>query len=800
MMILSYFIMAYRHLVNFPVYTIINVFGLAIGITIAILLSLLGRYELSYDDIFNHEGDIYRITREFTKSDIHLATLAPRFSQEIDNYFPEIDSITRVTRHGWRLKAGDTFFANTGVSLVDRNFFEFFPMDFIEGDPQHAFNDPRGLILTESSSLRFFGSLNAMGRTMTFENGVQLTVRGIIRDLPENTHLTFGALAQVELEALFDPNYLEGWSDNSWHTYVKLTNPKVAAKLEAEFPKFLNHVVAPTAANWTALHLQKLKAIHLTDALDGEQKPGTSYFAVYAQFSIAIIVLLIACVNYMNLSTAHGMRRTKEIAMRKVAGAVRSRVVLQFFIETMTITAIALLIAMSLVEAILPLFSWFVERQLTFNYFSNGFLATSLLILWGGVSLFSGSYTAIYLSRFRPANILSGEIVAGKGVAIFRRLLIVAQYTMSAFICICTVVVLQQMHFISSVDLGYEKGDKVILEYYFVKGEEGDFRLIQEKLLAHDTICSVNRGSHLPSSNLTNSMSARVLGFSGSSISVRNLDVDFKFLTHYDMKIIAGRDFDESFGDYYLGDNSQNPSKGFSIVSQSAAKMFGFSADDILDKEIRSGDQTFTVVGVVADTYYSTLYKPQRALFFRLVNGHDNDISIQIDIKKRAEALNHIESVWNQVVPHREMIRYFLSDTFKWRYRQAYQQSIIFSVFSFLAICVACIGLYGLTLFFIQQKTKEIGVRKAMGASVMDIILLLVRGFATLILLANVIAWPLAYFTMEQWLAKFAYAIDLEVFPFVISAFILLVISMLTVVAQGARTALSRPSRALRYE
>ena len=812
-MLSNYFKIAWRNIVGNPLFSAINIVGLSIGLACCIIITLFVRYESSFDKHWDNADRIYRVTRDFFGNDLELAAVAPPIAPLMKQDFAEVEDATRILQTGdVTLTRGELRVRERLMAIADPNVFEFFNLEFVSGDPDSALSGPLDIVITERAAERYFGDEDPIGQTLNLMDQADVTVRAIIKDLPDNTHMEFELLGSIEaIPLMMGPDELESWGSNNYYTYARLPEGYDPANLESQFNDFLVRHWNEDAESSSRLNLQRLTDIHLTSNRDGEWRANGSIGAVYTFSAVALFVLLIACINFMNLTTARSTQRAKEVGVRKVIGANRTNLITQFMGESILLTAFAMLLALALVEIVLPVFAAFLEKPLRFSVADPqtfGMLVVSTLV----VGVFAGSYPALYLSKFRPADVLKGS-VSGSGSALLRKSLVVVQFATSIALLIATGVVMAQMDYARNVDLGYDKSRNLVARLPFFADFWEIYEPMKAELEAHPDILSAVYSSRVPSMQNNDGQ-----GYipEGKQIAMENfqamavIKTDYEWFEHYDVEFLAGRPFrqNEMRVDEVSEDNPVV--RSVVILNESAARRFGWSPEEALGKVLREPQRReldrfvdAEVVGVIPDIHFSSLHLEMKATAYGPPNpNYGRAISVKIAPGNPEAAIRHFEETWEKLVPSEPVFWEFLDDRFDALYRSEQLQASMFGVFSAFAIFVATLGLFGLASFTTERRTKEIGIRKVMGASVKDIVLLLTTDFTRLVVLANVIAWPVAYYFMSNWLNRFAYKAPFSdwAWTFVIAAVAALAVAWLTIALQAGRAATARPILALRYE
>ena len=812
-MLRNYLKIALRNITGNPLFSAINIIGLAIGLACCIIITLFVRYELSYDRQWADADRTYRVVRNFTGNNLRLAAVAPPIGPLLAEDFPEVEDFTRIMPTGQVAMTVDGVTTNDQTMVVaDRNIFDFFQLEFVAGDPGSALTNVTNIVLTERAAERYFGNDDPIGKVINVAGQADMSVSAVIRDLPDNTHMSFEMIVPIQLvEFIFGEGALDNWGSNNYYTYLRLPQGYDPDDLESRFVDFIIKHRGETAPQGTSLELQHLVDIHLTSNRDAEWRANGSYAVVYTFSAVALVVLLIACVNFMNLTTARSTQRAKEVGVRKVVGANRGNLIAQFLGESVLLTAFAMLLAVAIVELVLPTFAAFLEKPLAFSLANP----STLSVLVGGtllVGLLAGTYPAFYLSHFRPATVLKGE-TSGGGSAFLRRALVVFQFATSIALLIATGVVMAQMHYARTMDPGYDRSRNLVHSLPFFADFWVTYTTMKTELEAHPDIESVVYSSRVPSQqNLDGSgyIAEGEQPTMDNVLGIADIKVDDGWFDHYDIEFLAGRPFRENELRVEQPSEDNPVTYAKAILNESAARRFGWSPEEAVGKvirDLRNRELTMfidrEIVGVVPDIHFSSLHDEKKATVYAEPDpNYQRHISVKIAPGDPAAAIEHFESVYTRVVPNDPVNWQFLDDRFDARYRDEARQAKMFGVFSAFAIFVATLGLFGLASFTTERRTKEIGIRKVMGASVPDIVMLLTSDFTKLVLLANLIAWPVAYYFMSQWLTRFAYQAPFAEWAwlFIASAVVALAAAWLTIGLQASRAAQARPVMALRYE
>lgn len=809
----NYLKIAWRNVVGNPLFSAINIIGLAIGLACCITITLFVRYELSYDKHWNNAENTYRVTRDFFGNNLRLAAVAPQVAPLIAADYAEIEATTRLLSPGEiTLTVDEEMRQEDGLVIADENVFEFFGLEFVDGEPQTALARPTDLVLTERAAERYFGSDNPIGKVVNLMGQADLTVTAVIEDIPDNSHLRFEMLGSMSaVPVMLGPDALENWGSNNYFTYIHLPPGYDYRRLEERFPEFLDRHRGEGDSEGNALNLQPMTDIHLHSDRDGEWRTNGSASVVYTFSAVAFVVLLIACINFMNLTTARSTQRAREVGVRKVVGASRGQLIVQFLGESVLLTALAMLIAVALVELTLPFVSAFLEIPLSFSLLNP---VVGLTVLAGVVvvGLLAGSYPAFFLSHFRPADVLKGAATA-TGSTLLRKGLVVFQFAVSVMLLIATGVVAAQLSYVRNFDVGYDRARNIMTDLPYFAPFWEVYEPMKEALEAHPAIESVVYSSRVPGmQNLDGSgyVPENEQVTMDTVRGIADIKVDNDWFEHYAIEFLAGGTFLDTERRIEMPDEEQPVTAGPAVLNESAARVFGWSPEEAVGKILRQPmnrelNQFIdrTVTGVIPDIHFSSLRDERKATVYAEPNpNYGRYISVKLAAGRYDEGIAHFEEVWQRIVPSEPVRWRFLEAGFDDMYRAEERQAQMFGVFAILAIFVATLGLFGLASFTTERRTKEIGIRKVMGASVRDIVLLLTSDFTKLVLLATVIAWPIAYLQMRGWLTRFVYQAPFGEWGwmFVASAVAALAVAWLTIAAQAGRAARARPVMALRYE
>ena len=785
-MLRNYFKVAVRNMLRHRGYSIINITGLAIGMACCVLIVLWVQDELSFDRFHENAGDIYRVIQDINFAD-HSTTWAITqgpLGPALRDDFPEIENMVRLARRGMRLTYQEISFDERLV-LADGSIFDVFTFPLLRGDPKTALSDPLSLVLTEDMALKYFGEEDPIGKTLKVDNRFDFKVTGVLKEVPRNSHIRFDFLIPFVFGRVL--NYtVDRWGNSQFTTYVQLQEGIPAEAVIRKISRYLDN--KPTIEKDAALNLQPLTRIHLHSRYEFDFASGDiTYVTVFSL--VAFFVLLIACINFMNLTTARSANRAREVGMRKVAGAHRSNLVRQFFGESMVLVAISFLLALILVRLGLPAFNNLAAKELTFGLSSGAWLGGALLGMAFLTGLIAGSYPALFLSGFQPVRVLRGSVAAGARSSLFRKSLVVFQFSLTILLLICTLVVYYQLDYMRNKKLGY---DKEHLVYLGMRGKmRGQFDSVKEQLLKHPDILGVTASANVPTYGY--SFSNSLWRWEGqdpdAEILMRAGFVDVDFFETLGIPLVAGRGFSREFS---------TDEGGAVVVNEEAARIMGM--EDPVGRSLHLGDTTYTIVGLAKDYHFRSLRQKIDPLILIYSPRSSRTLFVRLRGEDIPRSLAHIEKVWGTFAPGFDYSYRFMDEALDLLYRAERRTGTIFRVFTLLAILISCLGLFGLASYLAERRTKEIGIRKVLGATVSQIVLILSRDFTKWVVVANVAAWPVAYYVMYRWLQGFAYRIPLPWWVFLLSGLLAILIALVTVSYQSIRAAVADPGQALKYE
>lgn len=782
-------------------YAIINILGLAIGFAAFILIFMHIVDELSYDRFHKQADRIYRVSVDgMVAGDIlNVAVSAAPTGEAMMRDIPQIINFTRIDQfpQSVHFSFNDKNFFQEGLLFADSTFFDIFTFPLIRGNPENALVKPYSLVLTATLARKYFGDEDPIGQTIMMNNNVSFTVTGVVEDPPNNSHFTFEALASFStLMKMNGEEAYEHWGSLSLYTYVLLARDSDPDEVEKAFPdlylKYMEDLNEMANISFNP-YLQPLTSIHLHSNLMAELQTNSDISYVYAFLAIAIFILLIACINFMNLSTARSVKRSKEVGLRKVVGADRGKLIMQFISESMVYSFLALVAGLILVEIALPTFNYLLDKHLTIKLFRMWQPAVLLLILVISVGIIAGSYPAFYLSSFQPIRVLKGYLSQKSGKSQVRNILVVAQFAISIFLIICTALVYNQLSYVSNKKLGFSKEQVLIIplrgQGLFDKSET-----IKNELANLSCVLGVTSSRFVPGRDMDGSGFVPEGYEENNPIIIFNNQVDFNYLSTMKMNLILGRDFSPEMA---TDSNSV-------IINETLLKKLGW--DEPLNKTIQGYRQTgpfdLKVIGVVEDFHFRSLHDVIEPSLLFVGRNNNRFLTVRLAPGNHQESLELIQAKWQELEHSMAFNYYFLEEDFDSLYKAEQRVGELFIYFTLIAIIIACLGLFGLASYNAEQKRKEIGIRKALGSSVQRIVLMLSKQFTKLVVIANIIAWPVAYLFMSEWLGNFAYSIRIldNWWVFFVSALAALFIALLTVTYQAIKAAIINPVEAIKYE
>jgi len=818
-MLKNYLTTALRSLLRNKLTAFINIAGLALSMTSALMIYLFVVDEVSYDTYHKNADRTYRVTRNFLSQDgvpnLHLSSVAPPIGPLLKNDFGEIEKMARTLQFGLVMAIEENgerkkMATENDVYMVEPELMNIFDMELLSGNPEKVLERPLTVILSEQAALKYFESTDVVGKHLKAGRRLDLEVTGVYKDFPQQSHWHPDFL--VSFSTLYDSTIYgrrgleRNWGNNAFSTYLLLSEGTDASKLEAQFPGFLDKHYGPFAiANFgappnfvasraTTLFLQKVTDVHLRSHLDDELEVGGNINNVYMMSVIGLFIVLIACFNFINLSTARATKRSKEVGLRKVVGAFKKQLITQYLSESVLVATLALVLSMGFSFLALQWLNQFTGKSLTLDLTTDWILFIGLAIFAIFVGILAGIYPAFVISSFKPAAVLKGQSGSSRGNTSIRKVLVVSQFAISIVLIIATAITTQQLNYLNTRELGFDKDRVVTLPMY---NELNDtWNSFYNELTKSASIKNAARSSRIPTGRLLDSQGGpsvmRGDSLVPTGITLKYVLTDYQFFDTYGIQMAAGRNFSEAI--------PTDDSLAF-IINETAARLIGWKTNEEgIDKDFLYGGVKGKLIGIVKDFHFESLHEDIVPMSFFVSNGNYGNVTVKIAGDNLQEGIAHLEKTWRSFLPIRPFDYVFTTDRYTRLYEAEQKQGQLFTIFSGLAIFIACLGLFGLATFNTLQRVKEIGIRKVLGASVPSILALLSREIVILIVVANLIAWPIAWYMMGLWLDSFAFHVTMNPVVYLGAAVVAVLLALVTVSAQTIKAAMTNPSNTLRYE
>lgn len=794
-MIKNLFVVALRNLKKYPGYSLLNIFGLMLGITFSLFLIFYIRDELSYDQYHTKAERIYRLNsfiQESDREEMSSAITPFPTAPALQTKFPEVEQAVRLVPSPRILfKNGEVRLFEEKIYYTDSNYFKVFTAKIIEGNINTALVAPKSIVVTESVAKKYFGKTKGIiGKTLVNDNNESFTVKAVMEDVPRNSHVRFNVLIS---RATLPADFSSHWGNFGFYNYVLLREGTSPAAFEKKLGVLYDEFLGPIFKQFNVkirFEIQKITDIHLLSKVQSEPEQTGSMSYIYIFSAVVVFMLMIACINYMNLTTARSARRAKEIGIRKVTGSSKMQLIMQFLIESTVITLIALILSIGLVLAFLPSFNLISGKQIDYSaLFEPGtFLILLAIILV--VGLIGGSYPAFYLSRLQPVQVLKGTMSKSSSNVVLRRILVVTQFSIALIMLICTWVVDRQLNFLRSRDLGFDQEQVVSLRANSNKDVRSSVLAFKNEVRKNPSVKSVSSSTGIPGSEINFILYSIETQQGFIDQGVDNYNVDENYFKTMGIKLVKGRSF-----------TSPADTLRSIIVNEKMAEHFGWT--EPLGKKVRfAGDTSnfyLEVVGVIKDFHQKSLYNEIAPLMlFYQPNGQN--IQIKIAPGNVDKTIASIEKSWSTVFPDLEFSYTFLDEDFNSQYAADQKRGTIYASFSMLTILITCLGLLGLIAFTTEQRQKEISIRKILGAGLPQLVPLITKNFVVLVGLSCLIAFPVAYIFMHKWLQVFPYNTGMSVVPFIYSALTVLLITLGTVMFHTVKAAIANPTRSLKAE
>ena len=828
----NYLTVGLRSLIKNKTYAFINIFGLALGLAACLMILLYVRYERSYDDWLPGARDIYQLqnfsTDRETGEVYGLQQSQYVAGTALKKDFPEVRKLVYATGgYSVALRGGEAVAIEDSLA-VNGPFFDVVPLPLLRGNPATALARPQSVVLTQTEAERLFGGEEAYGKTLTVVSRgerIDLRVTGILKDIPRNSSFRLSMISRFDPTAFFSdyPGYMTAWGEIGGWNFVRLAPGTDVARIHAAMPAWEKRNIAPIdtgsgkldPAEFADWRLVSLRDVHLGEAQSGSMTPGNDAGTILTFSIVGLLILFMACINFTNLATARASQRAREVALRKVLGATRKQLIVQFIGESILVTTLSMLLAMAIVELTLPALSAFLEADLKLSYFGDGGVIGPVLLLVLLVGAAGGLYPAFYISRFRPASILRANQSSEGSSVRLRSILVVVQFAISIGLIICTAIIYSQSVFARTADPGFRRDGVLEIANLQRKQLQPLHETLAREIGRVEGVTSVARTSIGVSTKSNMGRSVYVEG-RPDPINIGNYPVDENFFRTMGIDLIAGRGFDPNRpADRMDVETSPEVARalaargGNAVINELAARRLGFANPArAVGKQVRvllgveqdSGLVPVTIIGVVKDTRFRSIRQPLDPIMYRLSNDYLSTLAVRYESTDPAAVRARIEQAWKRIAPDVPFQAEFTGDVVEELYGQEAARAQIFAAFAGLSVVVGCLGLFGLAVFTAERRTKEIGIRKVLGARSADIVRLLAWQFSKPVIVANLVAWPVAWWVMRDWLNNFDTRIALGPEPFLLAGLLALLIAIGTVAGHAIRIARTNPIHALRYE
>ncbi len=811
-MIKNYILIGIRSLLRKKTFSIINILGFSLGLSCALLIMAFVWDEINYDSYHKDGESVFRIAleRHFPDRSNVYATTPPPLGPTLYQDFPEVTSYSRVFDPGnqARVEIDDKIYYEDRFYAADSSFFEIFGVEFISGNPKEALKAPNSIVLSESTALKYFGSLDILNQSIEVGNGNDFNITAIVKDVPKRSHFKFDLLASLESYPISRSTF---WGSYSIHTYVRLSNPTLGPLLIEKIPPLLEQRMGPQvesilnktyqeyvdAGNIHDFFLQPISTIHLRSQFTNEFEPNGDFGNVVLFLVIAILILIIAGFNFTNLATAYAVKRSKEVGVRKVLGSSKGQLRAQFLTESILVTTIAVCLSLAIVYYALPTFNQMAGKEIAFGDFHAGYVALFLAALTVLVGLASGMYPAFFITTFNIVQIFKGGVKLSHKKFGLRNFLVTIQFAASIFMVLATVFIVLQLNYMQNKKLGFDKEQILLLEVG--NNLSSDYETFMDELKNEPYINDVSSSFHVPGRNAGGG-TFQAIGVPATERFLFQLFVtDYNFQNAYGLKLENGRYFDDDL----------STDTATVVINESTASMVGWTNEEAIGKQIRITGQQFDhkIIGVVEDFHFTSLREPISPMVFigipseNLNTVQPSVMSIklnpEIDIR---QSMQNLERKWVEAVPEEDFRYAFMDSEFDRLYENEIRFASVFKSFSILAILISLVGVIGLSIYVAAERTKEIGIRKVLGATMSQVMLLLSKDFMILIAVANLVIWPVTYFLLQNWIASYAYAISINVLYFVLVGAVFTFVVLTTISIVTYRAANANPVDAIGYE
>ncbi|WP_419701395.1 FtsX-like permease family protein [Mucilaginibacter sp. NFX135] len=792
-MLKNYLLVAFRNLSKNKAFSFINIVGLAIGMTACFLIYINIKFELSYDSFNKKFDQIYRVSTDIKHTTFAIKTpssflqMGPSLQQD----YPEVKANTRISNGHFLVQYGEVKFQEDNGIFADPSLFTVFTLPVVKGDVKKGFKAPFTVVITETTAKKYFGRTNPIGKSLLLNDKYAVLVAAVVKDMPPNSHFKFDmAISFATREKLY-PNSADVWADIGCVTYIELPKGYDYRKLQSLLPAFASkHYTQTDKKEGTeySFLLQPLKDVYM----DAERGGAGDLHNIRIFSIIALFILLIACINFINLTTARATERAKEVGIRKVIGAARKQLIVQFLSESVIICLIAFLFSTLFSYLLLPLFNQLSGKVISISIFSHSYVFR-FFILSCGIGVIAGLYPALVLSGFKPITTLRGRFSKSSVGVLLRKGLVITQFTISIVLIIGTIIVYYQLHYMRSQALGFQKNQMLVIDFHMNKAIQNSAELIKNELKKVPNVVSATASMGIPGFGYNN-RDCKIENSAGTmqQMLINLYEVDYDFIPQFEMKLMAGRIFSKSFGT----DTAQAI-----VINETASKILGYRTPaEAIGQNFSQDERTGKIIGVLKDFHYESLKTTVQPLCMRINPARTVAFTIKIKSKNIPETIAGIQSKWKALAPERPFNYAFVDETFNKQYAAQETFGNLFLYFAVLAILISCMGLFGLASYSTIQRSREIGIRKVFGASVTGIVNMLSVEFLRLVIISSLIAFPLAWFAMSKWLQDFAYRITIDWWVFALAGVMALIIAFTTVSFQAIKAALANPVDSLRSE
>ncbi|MCR8558737.1 ABC transporter permease [Mucilaginibacter sp. BJC16-A38] len=791
-MLKNYFKTSLRYFINHKAFSTINIIGLSTGICVCFFALLYVQFELSRDSYNKQADNIYRLVTDVkTPVGVNYESTSAPMAAAVQAAFPEVKIATRIFMDDMIIQSNPNNAAKEEIAYADASAFDVFTWPLLRGDAKHLFDAPFNVVLTETAAKKYFGHTDPIGQTLLVNGQEKAAVTGIMKDIPYNSHLKVDMLFSI---STFQMGQQTNWAHFGFYTYLLLKPGTDVAKLNAKLAGIVNANMDQSQSKYM-LSLEPLKRVYLYGKPRGHRTGSSesgSITNIYIFSIVAVFVLFIACFNFINLTTAFSLKRAREIGVRKVLGATKKQLIIQFFTDSVLLCLIAFVLALGLATLLLPTFNQLTGTTIATGIFDNLYYIAGLLLIAVLVGFLSGLYPALFLSGFKPISSLKGQLASGSGSLVLRKSLVVAQFAISIVLIISTIVVYNQLDFMQNQQLGFKKAHQLVIDYQFDPRITDHPDLVKQQLTAIPGISSVSYSSSVPGT--PNNKTSTIIADKDNAnqdVLAETYYFDNDFLNQYGVQVIEGRGFNKQIA----------ADEKAMLINETMAQKLGFKTpEQAIGKSFKQFKADGTIVGVVKDFHFHSSQELVQPLAIRPTTGFFTCLTLDVTSAHVQQTIAQVEKQWKQLAPGLPLIYFFEDEAYNKQYISQQRFGSLFVCFSVLAILISCLGLLGLSAFSTAQRKKEIGIRKVMGASVTSIAALLSKDFVQLVFIALVIASPLAWLVMHTWLQDFAYRINISWWVFVFSGAAAILIALVTVSFQSIKAALVNPVKSLKSE